>query len=575
MKRNYTVAKQWVRLHWKKGLLYGGGAALFLLTFAQVAYPSERMLPFAHVDTVAVGGWQKDDVVWELDQRYAAEKIAIYFGDTDDAFRSPTTKEVGIAVVNDQRIDDIAYPWWQRLIPGSLLWSHAAATVAAPTYIRNNETLQQYITTELGDSCQVPAVDASLKADGDRLSVVSSVPGGTCEINDVTKALANVEPVLGEKTTTRIAVTEVSPAVSDDEAELLGDALIERINGGVAIKVEADTVMIPANQLLSWLDFTVRDGELFPVMNSDRSAQFLSDAIAPKVAVPAGVSQITTRDFVVIKQEDGQPGRALDETKTLDSVLAYITNQTNVAGVVTRVVPPTIEYTRTYSPTNQGLSALLKNFATDNDGVYGISLVELSGERRRASVDADRQFTTASTYKLFVAYSTLKRIESGEWKWSDQITGGRDLAKCFDDMIVQSDNPCAEALLQKIGFRAATNEAKSLGLSNTTFLEGDTPLTTSGDLAIFLATLQSGQMLSSSSRERLLDAMSRNVYREGVPAGANGSVANKVGFLGSLLHDAAIVSGPNGTYVLTVMTDKSSWATIADLAGQIDKLRAS
>ena len=538
-------------------------------------YPPERMLPFAHVDNLSVGGWQKEDVTRELNQRYAAKGTAIYFGDTDVAYRSPTMTELGITVTNEQRVDDIVYPWWHRLIPGSILWTHATVAVEAPTYIRNNETLQRYITAELGDSCRVPAVNASLEADNEQLSVVPSVPGGTCEIDEVTDVLTELTPVLGQEASARIAVTEVPPVVSDEDARLLGDALIERIGSGVAIKVGEDMVMVPAKQLVGWLDFTVRDGELVPVMNSDRSAQFLSDTIAPKVAVPAGVSQITTRDFVVVEREDGKPGRALDTAKTLDSVLAYITSQTNEVGAVTRVVPPTIEYTRTYSPTNQGLSALLKNFATDNDGIYGISLVELSGERRRASVNAERQFTTASTYKLFVAYSTLKRVDAGEWQWSDQITGGRDLAQCFDDMIVQSDNPCAEALLQKIGFRAATNEAKSLGLNNTTFLEGDTPLTTSGDLAIFLATLRSGQMLSSSSRDRLLDAMSRNVYREGVPAGVNGTVANKVGFLGSLLHDAAIVSGPNGTYVLTVMTDKSSWATIADLAEQVDRLRAS
>jgi beta-lactamase class A len=68
--------------------------------------------------------------------------------------------------------------------------------------------------------------------------------------------------------------------------------------------------------------------------------------------------------------------------------------------------------------------------------------------------------------------------------------------------------------------------------------------------------------------------MKGNVYRKGIPAGVNGTVADKVGFLDALLHDAAIVYGPHGTYVLAIMTDGSSWATIADLAGQIDALHA-
>jgi beta-lactamase class A len=68
--------------------------------------------------------------------------------------------------------------------------------------------------------------------------------------------------------------------------------------------------------------------------------------------------------------------------------------------------------------------------------------------------------------------------------------------------------------------------------------------------------------------------MKANVYRKGIPAGVQGTVADKVGFMNGLLHDAAIVYSPKGTYVIAVMTDGSSWATIADLARQIDTLRA-
>lgn len=67
--------------------------------------------------------------------------------------------------------------------------------------------------------------------------------------------------------------------------------------------------------------------------------------------------------------------------------------------------------------------------------------------------------------------------------------------------------------------------------------------------------------------------MKRNIYRQGIPAGANGQVANKVGFLDGLLHDAAIVYSPSGTYALSIMTDGSNWGTIAELTRQIEKLR--
>jgi beta-lactamase class A len=233
-----------------------------------------------------------------------------------------------------------------------------------------------------------------------------------------------------------------------------------------------------------------------------------------------------------------------------------------------------VEYSRSYTPTDAGMSALLKHYAESHTGTFGISLIELSDKRRKASYQDDKTFTTASTYKLFVAYSALKRVEEGAWQWLDQIQGGRNLEKCFDDMIVRSDNACAEAMLQKIGYKAATSEIQALGLKNTTFLKGDTPITTAGDLSLFNAMLQSNQVLSQqASRDRLLAAMKRNIYRQGIPAGTSSQVADKVGFLDGLFHDAAIVYAPTGPYVLTIMSDGSNWATIADLTRQIESLR--
>ena len=86
---------------------------------------------------------------------------------------------------------------------------------------------------------------------------------------------------------------------------------------------------------------------------------------------------------------------------------------------------------------------------------------ELGGQGRSAAYNAGRQFTTASTYKLYVAYSTLRRVDNGSYKWSDQISGGRDLAKCFDDMIVLSDNPCAQTLVRKIGYSAVHHDVQA------------------------------------------------------------------------------------------------------------------
>jgi beta-lactamase class A len=194
-------------------------------------------------------------------------------------------------------------------------------------------------------------------------------------------------------------------------------------------------------------------------------------------------------------------------------------------------------------------------------------MVELDGKHRRASFNGDKQFVTASTYKLFVAYELLKQIDAGKRDWDSNAT-------CFNKMISQSDNACAESFLKMLGLSTITNDIQAVGLKNSTFMKSGGPYTTPNDLTLMLGMIATGQNFSSVNQQRLIAAMKGNVYRQGIPAGVQGTVANKVGFLNGLLHDAAIVYGPHGTYVLAIMTDGSSWATIADLAKQIDNLRA-
>jgi beta-lactamase class A len=86
-----------------------------------------------------------------------------------------------------------------------------------------------------------------------------------------------------------------------------------------------------------------------------------------------------------------------------------------------------------------------------------------------------------------------------------------------------------------------------------------------------LQKLETNQLgLSEPSRARLLDVMKRQVYRNGVPAGVNGVVADKVGFLDGILNDAAIVYSPKGVYVISIMSNGSSWGAIASVARAID-----
>ena len=134
----------------------------------------------------------------------------------------------------------------------------------------------------------------------EQLRVVPAVPGGTCEVADVKKSLARLQPHLNTKATVRVPIKEITAAVTTVDAESVVTNLRERAGNAVSVQAGGDTVMIPAATVLSWLDFSIVDGQLKPQMNSSRASDYLAKNVTPKVSMPAGVSKVTTRDFVEI-----------------------------------------------------------------------------------------------------------------------------------------------------------------------------------------------------------------------------------------------------------------------------------
>jgi beta-lactamase class A len=89
-------------------------------------------------------------------------------------------------------------------------------------------------------------------------------------------------------------------------------------------------------------------------------------------------------------------------------------------------------------------------------------------------------------------------------------------------------------------------------------------------LALILKRIYDGSLLSEADNNRLLDNMKQQVFRDGIPAGIpEAEVADKVGFLDELLHDAGIVYSPKGDFILVILTDGYSWETIAEMAAEI------
>lgn len=566
-----TIVRGHLRQHWRRWSLYGCGGIIGIMLIVQLVYPWGNMPLYQTIDNVNVSGWSAADTTKLLDEKYRKLQVGLYFGSSPKAYRQPVTGDLGITIDTKSQVQSAQYSWWLRLIPTSLWWAHAVTKPANPTYSHDIAKAKAYVAKELGESCDVQAVNASIEYKDKKLQVVPAIDGGTCKLEDVIKQIDAARPEL-TSSTLRVPMNQHPAKVHDAEAKRAIDAFMAKTKDGVVIDAAAQKVTIAQADLLSWLDFAAPDSGIEATLNKDRSKDYFAKQLAPKVAVAPGTSKVTTLDFTEIARQDGPSGRALDDDATIDAFNAWLKGSDDALTAQTKVVAPTVSYTRTYTSTDTGISALITQFAESHPGTYGVSFAELDGGHRHATYRADTVYRTASTYKLFVAYGVLKRIESGAWHWSDQVQGGRDVTKCLDDMIVKSDNACGEAMLSKIGYTTLTKEIRAAGLTQSSFLH-DFPETTAGDLTTFVGALQSGQLLNASSTNTLLSAMKRNIYRQGIPAGASGQTADKVGFLDAFLHDAGIVYSPTGTYALTVMTEGSSWATIADLTRQIEKLR--
>lgn len=202
-------------------------------------------------------------------------------------------------------------------------------------------------------------------------------------------------------------------------------------------------------------------------------------------------------------------------------------------------------------------------------------VVQSLNDATAAVYKADEPIVPASTYKLFVAYAAYHEVEAGRLSLATSLSNGKTVEQCLEKAIVQSDNACAEAVGFKIGWNNVDQLIAAAGFSQTTLnnyaagggYTGDKQ-SSAADISNLLVQLHDGKLMNAGHTTSLLDYMKRQVYRSGIPAGSGGSVvADKVGFLPSYTHDAAIVYGPDRTYVLVIMSETGdNWVNIKSLA---------
>jgi beta-lactamase class A len=210
------------------------------------------------------------------------------------------------------------------------------------------------------------------------------------------------------------------------------------------------------------------------------------------------------------------------------------------------------------------LAAALTTYLSTKKGSFSVTVTELDGEQRTMSLNGSKRVEPASTIKLFYAWATLRAVDEGTLTLDTRLSSGVTVGRCLTVMIQVSDNQCAVDLRLKIGMGKLNRLFANEGYADTYIVldsKGQyvTKRTSSDDLALLLARLEEGALLSEAQTneftKRLLAQIWRHRIGSGVAAGT--VVGSKSGELwvpsGMVEADTAIIHGEHSTYVLTAI----------------------
>lgn len=245
-----------------------------------------------------------------------------------------------------------------------------------------------------------------------------------------------------------------------------------------------------------------------------------------------------------------------------------------------------------------GLAGPVQQLIASSGASVGVTVIELGGADPTVwSENGGGVFTAASTYKLAALMMEAQNIAAGKtdpnglvcYQDSDYEDGW--FADYSDGMCfarnelarragTYSDNTAGHMLVRDIGGASVLNAwAASLGATNSSFFVGNT--TTSADLAaLWLAEVQ-GDLGGPDAQAWLYPFLTNTRTESGVPAGVVGiTVVHKTGTIDQVENDAALVTdGPDGAYVMIVMTDglggQEGWQLIAGISASVSQFETA
>lgn len=545
---------------------------VFLLVVASIAaqmlYPLDRALPFAAIAGKNVGFTPELQLAETIAGAFPDAKITLQTG-------GKVTDEIALVKAGAQPNADAMvrtlteYPFWQRFIPGSILWQQPNITEWSVDY--SPKQLEQFAAGQAG-GLSFGATNAGLAIRNAELIATDDKPGRAVAAADITKAIITIKPRYG--VTTAVLVNAKELPAEKTAKDLASVKTKAQAALALPVQIQANGQLFVPDQAekAGWLQLADDEsGNTALTLNTEKLNAYLDGTVVKQAGKPAGQTKVTLQNGRETARQPGEQGLKVNNGPLAALLAEYLLDNHGTPPFVAEMVTvePTVLYNNSYTATQEGLQAYISEKA--KHGAW-ISIRQLDGQGWAAGADDHDSVVSGSTYKLYVALYLFKEMDAGRISWDTPILD-TTTDMCFNRMTIASTNPCAEEWLRQFGRTNVNEYVYSQGFSAaTTFTNPEATHTSADDLTKYMIGLERGTLISGVHRDRLLYSLSHHPYRYGIPTGSAGQVWDKVGFVFDYVNDTAIVHHPKGTYVMTIMTEGQSYGAIANMTREIEKI---
>lgn len=550
------------------------GVVFLVVNLLLFLYPSSRFLPATRLGGVNVSGQNIRQATTTVDDYLSEARLRLMI---DEQEQELSFWELGVRT-NTQNIEDHLQQNRISFVPLlQLVYRLIKPQEFQPTI--DEITLQNQLSLIRAAAAAV-AESSFIQFDHATGDVIVTNPEGSALDVDAALNMLRSLSLDGPLVTLDLPTTPLEPKdriTNVGEARAIAERLVQT---ELILTLASEEITPPIDERIAWVSITYEDQQA-SVKLDEKMIEAYIKTLAETYDVPASSRTVKLQDGEQISGSSGSNGQRIDVGQVINDIVARLSGNSTVSDkpltIATEVISPATNYDRDYTNTSKGLAAKIDYWASTHGGTYGVGVLELGGKNRSAYYNKHRQFVTASTYKLFVAYAVLQDVDNGKYSLSSLTDSNQTVRSALQDAIVNSGNETAISLAEKAGgWSAIDTRLLNDGFTATTInnyvsgsLFGDKKSTIADEVEL-LRRLYYGTLLSSSNTKLLLDWMKDQIWRDGVPTGVNGTVADKPGFLENYLHDAAIVYTPKTDFVLVILTENSSWANIADLAKLVE-----